>query len=417
MINKLFEYLKVKNISYCILNGYEHLTNTLNTENDIDILFRKDDFKNIESVLKNFCNLHQYSIVQNYHQERYAKNIFLYDFENNQFLNLDIYGELSRKGVVYFSEKEIFNTLSNYKDIPILSTEKEFIQYLIKKLDKNDCSLATFNKLKELFDILTDEQLLILNKFFDTTYNEIKNSFVKNEIKKLNNNSNKIIQSFLKKKKFSISSFSYNSIRILKRIIKPTGLTIAFLGPDGSGKSTIIDKVQTSVLPFRRIDYFHLKPILQKNGDSSTSEPHALKPYSFSKSYIKLLYFIYQYSLGWLKNISILKIKSSLVIFDRYYDDILVDHKRYRYGASKKIAKLFRYFIPKPDLYFILTTDADIIYKRKQEVPFEELERQINEYRKLGDEKKYFNIDVNRTPDEISKEIIDILARKMNERY
>ncbi len=171
-------------------------------------------------------------------------------------------------------------------------------------------------------------------------------------------------------------------------------------------------------LPFRRKDYFHLKPIKQ---DSQVvivvEDPHAKPSYSKSKSYIKLLYFIYQYNSGWIKNILKLKIKSSLIIFDRYYDDLLVDNKRYRYGGSLPMAKFARFFIPKPDIYFILTADPKVIYERKQEVPFEELERQVEAYRSLANVKQYYNIDVDRTPQEIVKEITKIMMEKMNERY
>ena len=96
---------------------------------------------------------------------------------------------------------------------------------------------------------------------------------------------------------------------------------------------------------------------------------------------------------------------------------MLVDNRRYRYGGSIVVAKIARFFIPKPDLYFILTTDAKVIYERKKEVPFKELERQIEGYRELSDGKRYFNIDVNRTPDEIVKDITIIMMNKMNERF
>jgi len=197
-------------------------------------------------------------------------------------------------------------------------------------------------------------------------------------------------------------------------------LVIAFLGTDGSGKSTIINELLDNKLFFSRKEYFHLKPFKSKtNSDTPiiVTDPHKYPPYSKIKSYIKLLYFIYQYNIGWLKNIISLKIKSSLIIFDRYFDDMLVDNRRYRYDGSIAIAKFARNFIPRPDLYFILTTDAKVIYKRKQEVSFTELERQVKAYNTLADNKRYFQIDVNRTPKEITKEILDIMINKMNGRY
>ena len=209
-----------------------------------------------------------------------------------------------------------------------------------------------------------------------------------------------------------------DTIRVLKRILNPTGISIAFLGPDGSGKTTIINGLVNSNLPFRQTNYFHLKPI--ENSDKKitvTSDPHKFKPYNGLKSFVKLCYFFYQYNFGWLKNIIALKVRSSLIIFDRYYDDLIADNRRYRYGGGDFFAKFFRLFIKKPALYFILVTDAKTIYKRKQEVAFTELERQVEKYKSLADQKRYFEIDVSKTPDLIVKDVQSILMKKMYERY
>jgi thymidylate kinase len=418
MIFKLFDYLKKNNYNFCIINGYQEIIEQKVIENDNDILFKQNDFKNINKIIKNFCVENDFYIIQMMNHDIWAKNFFIYNPKNEDLLNLDLYGELSRKGIIFFDETDIFTTLHSYKSIPILSPEKEFINYLVKKLDKKDLTEQNFEHLYKLyFDAqeLSDSKLKIL---FPRENKLIKRYFINNDFFGMKKDESKIIKDFYTLKNNNISRKVTNYFRIIKRIEKPTGLTVAFLGPDGSGKSTIIDTLLEKQLPFRRKDYFHLKPIVTNESKSVTvDEPHLKPVYLPLKSYIKLLYFIYQYNFGWMKNIVKLKIKSSLVIFDRYFDDILVDYKRYRYGGSLKVAKFARFFIPKPDLYFILTADADVIYKRKQEVPFEELERQVKKYRELADGKRYFSIDVNRTPQEISKEIITIMMEKMNERY
>lgn len=191
-----------------------------------------------------------------------------------------------------------------------------------------------------------------------------------------------------------------------------SSLVISFLGPDGSGKSTIIDGVMAGKLPFNDTSYFHLKPIhpLKGNGENVVViDPHKNLPYSTWKSYLKLLFFVFQYNLGWLKNILLLKQKGNLVIFDRYYHDMLVDSRRYRYGGKIKAAQFISRFIPKPDMFFVLTADAKVIYARKQEVPFEELERQVLEYRLLAKGEKFHNVDVNRSPEAIIEEVIALI--------
>ena len=193
-------------------------------------------------------------------------------------------------------------------------------------------------------------------------------------------------------------------------------MTVSFLGPDGSGKSTIIDAVTSADIPFTRNDYFHLKPLKKVSCGVSgavsemVEDPHKYPPYPALKSYGKLLFFIYQYNMGWIKNILPLEDKASLIIFDRYYDDLLVDNRRYRYGGSLAIARMVRAFIPQPDIYFVLVADPKIIYERKQEVAFEELKRQVAAYEALVDGKRYFKIDVDNTVDNISSQVIKIIG-------
>ncbi|OEK07758.1 hypothetical protein A8C32_14800 [Flavivirga aquatica] len=417
MIHKLIKYLHKESIDYCIINGYKSLFDISLNNSDVDILFKNKDFLKIEDILKTFCLLENFKIVQIYHQDVYSKNIFLFNPKTNKLLNLDSYGKLQRKNTTFFSETEIFNNLFSYKGIKTLTTHHEFFHYLLKKIDKNDITDVSFNYLRSLF--LKEEELC--QKVLQQNFKSLSSTI----IKAFQTKNKKILLDFIEalktdiKTKSSITHNAKNKLRILKRIIKPTGIAISFLGPDGSGKSTIIDGLINKTLPYRKTAYFHLKPIINNTTNSSkvTKAPHKYKPYSKSKSYFKLLFFIYQYNLGWIKNISSLRIKSTLIIFDRYYDDLIVDYKRYRYGGSKNIAKLTRHFIPKPELYFILTADANIIYSRKQEVDYYELQTQIEDYKTLVNGKQYHYIDANKSPESIVNEVYSILMKKMHERY
>jgi hypothetical protein len=103
-----------------------------------------------------------------------------------------------------------------------------------------------------------------------------------------------------------------------------------------------------------------------------------------------------------------------LIIFDRYYDDIYIDPKRFRYGGNITIAKYFKKIIPKPDLNFILITDkVELIHKRKEEINIEELSRQINEYNKIINGKKFLKINVDDNIENITLKIINHIMDKM----
>ena len=277
-----------------------------------------------------------------------------------------------------------------------------------------------FEHLRELFLLKKEKCENYLKLFFHDSHIQIIEIFETSNYNLLGQKIKHFQKDFIDNLKTAKEGVFSKSIRILRRIIFPTGIAIAFLGPDGSGKSTIIEGLRNRQLPFRREDYFHLKPIIKKGSGKDhivVSDPHASKPYSAFKSYSKLCYFIYLYNVGWLKNIFFLKRKSSLIIFDRYFDDLLVDSKRYRYGGTKGVANFVKFFIPRPTLYFVLTADADAIYSRKQEVSKDELNRQLKGYSSLVDGKRYIGIDVSLTPSEIVDEVYNVLMMKMNERY
>jgi thymidylate kinase len=76
-------------------------------------------------------------------------------------------------------------------------------------------------------------------------------------------------------------------------------------------------------------------------------------------------------------------IRSTLVLFDRYYYDLTVDSRRYRYGGSRWLAQLLGKLIPRPQLIILLDAPAEVLQARKQEVPIEETHRQQARYRAL----------------------------------
>lgn len=420
MIKLFLSFLRKQNIAYRITNGYENIVSNVSDASDHDILFTKDDFKNIEHIILEFSTVNDIKVVQKYHQGKYAKNFFLYDPRTKQLLNLDLYGEISRLKVTILNEKDVFENELQYNGFSILQPEQEFIQYLVKKIDKGNISLPVFEKLQALFFVKKEECENYVKFFFQDSHPRLIEIFETSNYNLMQQEIKYFKSDFENKIKTAKEGIFSKITRVFNRIIFPTGIAIAFLGPDGSGKSTIIEGLRNKHLPFRRDDYFHLKPILKKGNSEDNSvvtDPHASKPYSPLKSYSKLGYFIYQYNIGWLKNIFLLKRKSSLVIFDRYFDDLLVDSKRYRYGGNKNIANVVKYFIPRPTLYFVLTAEANIIYSRKQEVSKNELSRQLEGYSNLVDGRRYIGVDVSKEPSAIVDEIYNTIMMKMNERY
>lgn len=162
-------------------------------------------------------------------------------------------------------------------------------------------------------------------------------------------------------------------------------MVIVFLGPDGSGKSTVIQHLISDPNPFFVDKYvFHLRPMIfephKRRHSSPVTNPHGEVPRGSIMSVLKLFYLLLDYSVGHILDVRLRSRQNSLVIFDRYYHDMLIDPRRYRFQKPMWLAKWIGRIIPKPDMWLLLDSPPEIMYSRKKEVPYEETQRQRKAY-------------------------------------
>ena len=112
-----------------------------------------------------------------------------------------------------------------------------------------------------------------------------------------------------------------------------------------------------------------------------------------------------------------------VVVFDRYFHDLLVDPIRYRYGGPMWLLKfLSRFVTPAEVIFLLLDAQEEVILSRKREVPPEELRRQRAAYRHLRDELPnalfvYNDQDIDHTIADASRAVIEHLARRFQRRH
>jgi len=187
---------------------------------------------------------------------------------------------------------------------------------------------------------------------------------------------------------------------------------IAILGPDGSGKSTVIECL-IKQLPDCLL--FHHRPglipnisLIGKNEPPNIiTEPHAETPHSPVLSALAFFYYIFDFTVGYFFKIKLNKEAKTLVVFDRYYYDYFVDKRRYRSSLSNGWYKFWLWMIPKPQFVFVLLTSPDLIHQRKQELTKVEIARQISELEKLcKNNQTFYKLDASKPPEELVGQII-----------
>jgi thymidylate kinase len=177
-------------------------------------------------------------------------------------------------------------------------------------------------------------------------------------------------------------------LHFLRRVMQPTGCWIAFMGPDGCGKSTILNAVSREFAPaFREVRYYHMRPrvIGRKPGNQGpVTDPHGQLPRGKAASVVKVMDLLGDYLLGYLVRIRPAVMRTTLVLFDRCFYDLLVDSRRIRYGGPPWLLKVAVSLAPRPELVLLLDAPPEVLWTRKQEVPFDEVARQRTEYLNLA---------------------------------
>ncbi len=174
----------------------------------------------------------------------------------------------------------------------------------------------------------------------------------------------------------------------LRLHLKPPFPWIAVLGPDGSGKSSVIAGLREQFKATRiGVMEAHWGPRPRKEGEAPGApviDPQGRPPRGTILSIGKTGWLCLRWCFALSGPLRHARAKRAMLLSDRYFDDLLVDPRRYRYGASLCWARWMFGFLPRPDRVILLLAPAAVILARKQEVSPEELARQLDSYQDLA---------------------------------
>jgi thymidylate kinase len=163
-------------------------------------------------------------------------------------------------------------------------------------------------------------------------------------------------------------------------------LLIACLGPQGSGKGSVIEALNEKPLDvFENVHTMELRPGVMRAGTIKPGRSaRQREPRGRFTTIVKLMMFVVDYWLGYWLWIRPKLVRSTLVVSNRYFDDVLVDPRLYRIDRALVFARLLLRWVPRPELWLVFDIPSQALQARQGgELEEEEATRQRGEYRRL----------------------------------
>ena len=390
---KLFTYLNDTSFVYGVLRNYTKLPEV--SGDDIDIYIDVLDFDHlIKSLRVDFIFPNNWEYKVKYKNKNFL-SIVCYNTsdENIETLQLDFYNDFTWRGISYVNLDHLKQRLEKHQNFNVVCPGSECAITFVKEL-------LGYGNIREKHRIriasVIDENSEDFYRSIDMKFrSEIKKVYkaysLDCENKELHSAARQVKSVFIKRCFHLYLWSTIHSIgRVINRVFRRKQL-IVFLGPDGSGKSTLIDNYAVALDRFYpdRINVYHRRynifPDLKTNRGFSSMKGK-IKPGSTQKvkrsflsvaatmvvvAYYTLEYFIGNYIVQ--RN----RMAGRLVLFDRYYYDHFIQPTSRDLITPVKWVLLF--FVARPSLIVHLRASASEIYKRKKDLPEKEIELQ-NKY-------------------------------------
>jgi thymidylate kinase len=431
-LKQFFSQLSKSNIKYAVLRNYTGLPESLNGS-DLDILIEGNDINKFYDSLSSILIATNGRVIIKYGQ--LTPRLCICGAKNMESfgVQLDVHeGILPYKTSVMFPVEFLLGRSNKFNDISVANDEDaDLLSFFKEILNNGKCKEGHFNNAKIAWNknktLYTNALLDIYSvNFIDALSMVFKKPFENESIFKLSLMGRKE----LTKGRASLGRNIKSNLSRIYRFFKPPGFTIAVLGTDGAGKTTIIEELRQPLNEAVHNEFFyeHMRPnllpsIAQLFGRGATNgvvtNPHASSTSGFIGSLSRLLYYSIDYIFGyWFKVYPIMVKKSSIWVFDRYYYDYLIDPKRGRIKLPRWIINGIRILLPEPNIILCLGTAPELIHIRKPELSLEEVNLQVNKLKSFcKSEKNAFWIDTGVSIEQSRHEALDIIIKKMAERY
>ena len=375
---------------YCLMHGYTGYPDRILS--DVDLISSNPRY--IPEILR---ASRVANVVQALEHEDGALFYVLHKEESGLpvFLHLDASGDFRGAGRIFLAGAEVLRSSRVWNSMRIPAPEVEFGYLLVKGVGKNTLTDSLTLRLAGIYRETPElcerrvralfpgsDAALIIEACRSGHWAQVRSDLVRLR--------RSMLRRWGRARPGNVIAYWAGDVkRRLRRALHPTGMTVVVLGPDGVGKTSVIGEVGRALAPaFRATRQYHLRPRFGRGpaGSGVVTDPQGNPPRGRLLSCAKAALWMADYYISYLIDILPRLIRSTLVLFDRHYCDILVDPRRYRYAGPRWLAAMLsRWAFLGDPIVICLDAPEDVILKRKREVPRHEVARQREAYRRLAE--------------------------------
>ncbi|MFA7637796.1 MAG: hypothetical protein WCY02_00670 [Parvibaculum sp.] len=431
VLKALFDGLAERRVRYAVLRNYEDLPQSVGAR-DIDILVHPDDLAGAIKVIAVLSDSLNAYFAKVYCDDMIVQIVFARRLDVSMLfqLKIDLLHNRQVYGVELLTADQMLADARVHKGIPVVADD---IQFLDKWLFNWFVGQPTDPKYNDGFSTicLRDRDRIFerlgplagvrqaSNDLDQVSYGRASEIVPLPRFMRL---ARLVIVAARSGPRASIrlSQFAYH--RVIN-LLSPKGIFLSISGPDGSGKTTVIDMVIQQlgeIYGNDAVTYAHFRPTVLpriaemakevravKTVDENYNQPHRAEPSGVIGSAARLIYYWLDYFAGYFRRIFPILKRREIVLFDRYYYDMIADPFRSRINLPMSVLRLVGRLLPLPRFAFFIRVAPDEILRRKQELTMERVITLNARYGDLVQRGWLIPIDNDGAPQEAAAAIVD----------
>jgi hypothetical protein len=371
LLRAIFAELAAGKVAYCVMRNFERLPVSVG-KSDLDILVTPGQLEAAEQAIKRALNANGGCVIARIlSRSRYLKTIGKSE-DGWWGLAIDIVADVDYRGMVYTDASIIIGKAALVNGVCVATKEDAAVMGLVKELINNlEVEGSYINTARQSVKVSEIHLQRGMAGFGDKVMNMVSGLLQSDqpdpvELKKIGlamradlrrRNKNRILC-------IALSELFHRMVRVIRR----PGSVIVVTGMDAPARSALIERIEPILKRafHKRVRLEYLRPNLlppihtdhveRKEAVSNRADAYSRNgPDGLCKSIARLIYYYLDYTLGYyLKTFPLLVGKCHLVIFNRYFHDILFNPPRMRIGLPDRILDTVFKLVPSPDLVLCL---------------------------------------------------------------